>query len=230
MLTLSALLLVGVVVSYFAVPSFQDWAQNAWEVLMSDDKQRIKEWVSQYGAWGPALLILLMVVQMFLLVMPTVLLMVIAVLAYGPIWGTVINVVAILTASTVGYALGRSLSEESMERLVGRKTVKKITTEANRYGLWAVVIARLSPFLSNDAISFIAGILRLGFWQYLLATVAGILPLALMIAYFGQNNDSMKVGLIVVSVVGLLVLGVKIWFDRKSERKESSGTPAASAS
>ncbi|KAF0096175.1 MAG: hypothetical protein E1N59_142 [Puniceicoccaceae bacterium 5H] len=225
----SIALILALIIGYFSVDSFSSWLNHAYEVLTSDDKSRIREWVSQYGLWGPVLIIVAMVAQMFLIVMPTVLLMIIAVMAYGPVWGTIINVTAIVAASSIGYALGRALSEASLERMIGEHTVHKVSKEADRYGVWAVILARLSPFLSNDAISFIAGVIQMGFWRYLASTLAGILPLALMIAYFGKSNDSMKTGLLVVSIVGLLVLGGKIWLDRRTDRQEKRGSEAISS-
>ena len=77
-----------------------------------------------------------------------------------------------------------------------------------------MVIARLNPLLSNDGISLLGGILRMGFLKFLGATLAGIAPLAVLIAIFGSEWETMKTGLIWISVVSLIGLAAKIWFDR----------------
>lgn len=87
------------------------------------------------------------------------------------------------------------------------------------FRLWAVVIARINPLLSNDAISFIAGMLGMNFWKFLLATLAGITPLTVAIAVFGEDWQSMKTGLLWLSAASLIGLGVKIWFDKKMARQ-----------
>lgn len=82
---------------YFLWPAFQQFLNHAYQVLTSDDKQRITQWVSQFGAWGPLLIILAMIAQMFLFVIPSVLVMVVTILAYGPVWGTVLTIAGVLT-------------------------------------------------------------------------------------------------------------------------------------
>jgi uncharacterized membrane protein YdjX (TVP38/TMEM64 family) len=83
--------------SYFIVPDVKAFVDNAVQVLTSDDKERITAWVSQLGFWGPVIIVIGMVAQIFLLV-----LMIISILAYGLIWGSLIVLIAVFTASTVG--------------------------------------------------------------------------------------------------------------------------------
>jgi uncharacterized membrane protein YdjX (TVP38/TMEM64 family) len=62
----------------------------------------------------------------------------------------------------------------------------------NRYGTLVVFITRITPVLSNDAVSLISGVLNMRFWKFMGATIAGITPLTILIAYFGENNDRLK--------------------------------------
>jgi len=208
------LLLAG----YFLWPAFQETINEAWQVLTSGDQKRISGWVSQFGFWGPAFIIGFMVAQMFLVVVNVVALMVVAVLAYGPVWGSVISVVGIFVASTVGYLLGRGLGPATIGKFLGAKTQKKVAEQVERYGIWAVVLARISPLISNDAISIVAGIVKMPYQKFMLATAGGIIPLTLLIAYLGQNIDRLKIGLIVVSVVGVVGLVAYYIYDRRKQK------------
>lgn len=200
---ISGLLLLGLVVAYFAVPSFHAGVQEAYTVVTSGDKPRITRYVRQFGFWGPLIVVLIMVVQMFLIVVPSWLLMIIAILAYGPWWGGLLSVVAVAVASTVGYGVGKSLSKAALTRLVGERTEDKLEHTVNDYGAGAVVLFRLAPFLSNDAISFVAGMVKMGYLRFLLATLAGIIPLTVLIAFFSQDIDQLKQILAWVGGVGL---------------------------
>lgn len=214
-LYLSLLLVAILVICYFAVPPVNDFFNEAWSVLTSDDEARVKKWVEDFGWFGPVVIVVAMVIQMFLLVIPTILLMIVSTLAYGPIWGSIINFIAVIIASTVGYTIGKYLGLSFIERLLGEKTTKKITTFIQEYGFWAVVITRINPFLSNDAISFVAGILKMNYWKFISATAVGITPLILLIAITGQNTDSLKTGLLYGSIASLIVFGGYIWWDKK---------------
>jgi uncharacterized membrane protein YdjX (TVP38/TMEM64 family) len=214
-LYLSILLLAILVGSYFSIPSFNNFLTKAWNVLTSDDEARIKIWVESFGSFGPALIILAMVAQMFLLVIPSFLLMIVAILAYGPIWGAIISLVAVCFASSVGYAIGRLVGKSFVTRLLGDKTLKQVSSFIEDYGFWAVAITRINPFLSNDAISFVAGIIKMDYWKFIAATLTGIIPLILLIAISGKNTESLKSGLIWGSIACLAIFMGYIFWDKR---------------
>mgnify|MGYP006292228505 CR=1 FL=1 len=214
-LIISLGILATLTILYFLVPEINNFLEKAFNILKSDNNQRISSWVGELGFWGPFFIILAMVVQMFLIVIPSPFLMLVSVLAYGPWWGTLISVAAIFSASSVGYFIGRYLGEVTIARIIGNKKEKQIEFYVEKYGFWAVIITRLAPFLSNDAISFVGGILRMGYWKFIGATLAGILPLAALIGYLGENWERLKTGLIWVSVISLVLFIIYVIYDRK---------------
>lgn len=211
-------LLVALVVSYFLVPSVKDFFDEAWSVLTSDDEARIEQWVSGFGWLGPIVLVVAMVAQLFLLVVPSILLMVVSVLAYGPIWGSIIIIASVFAASTVGYFIGSYFGDVLVKRIIGKKSEKKVASFLEDYGFWAVIVTRFNPFLSNDAISFVGGVLSMGYWRFMGATMVGILPLTGFIAVFGKNIDNLKMGLLWGSLISLLVFGIYIWWDKRRKQ------------
>ncbi|WP_299759308.1 TVP38/TMEM64 family protein [uncultured Pontibacter sp.] len=213
-LIVTAILIAGLVGSYFIFPGFQTEIDNAWEVLSSGDNKRISDWVSQFGFWGPFFIVAAMIAQMFLLVINVVALMLVAIVAYGSFWGSIIAITAVVVASTLGYWIGRGLGEAGISKLIGQKSQKKVSGFMEEYGLWAIIIARISPFLSNDAVSFVAGIARMGYFRFLGATLAGIVPLTILLAWLGEDNERLKNGLIWVSAVSLAIFIGYIVYDK----------------
>ncbi len=216
-LILSIILFAAVIGSYFLIPDVKNFLQEAYRTLTSEDEERISSWVEQLGLWGPAFIIIAMSLQMFLLVIPSPLLIVISVLAYGPVMGSILSILAVGIASTLGFFIGKYLGEAFITKLIGKKKEEKITELVDRYGTWAVFITRITPVLSNDAISFASGILQMKFLKFIGATLAGITPLTLLIAYFGETNDRLKWGLFLVSLISLVFLAIYIIYDRKKQ-------------
>lgn len=204
---------------YFLNSSVHQFFNEAWEVLGSNDEQKISNWVNQFEFWGPLIIVAAMVVQMFMFIIPSFLLMVVTILAYGPWLGSGIILLAIFTASTIGYGVGVNFGTPVIDRLLGEKTNNKISGFLEDYGFWAVIVTRLSPFLSNDAISIIAGMLRMGYWRFIGSTMLGILPLTAAIAILGENREEMKTGLIWLGVVSLVGFIVYVWWDKKRRNK-----------
>lgn len=214
-LYLSIVVVGSILLLYLFVPSVNHFLKEAWEVLSSGDERQVSQWVEQFSWWGPLIIIFGMIAQMFLLVIPTPLLMVVSVIAYGPWKGGAIVLLAIFCASSVAYAIGAYFGTPLIERLLGKKSEKKVEGFIEDYGFYAVIITRLSPFLSNDAISFVAGILRMGYWRFIGATMIGILPLTALIAYLGEDNNRLIIGMVWVSVISLIGFVGYVWWDRK---------------
>ena len=208
-------IIVSLILSYFLIPGVQSFLNEAWSTLTSDDSARIKAWVGNFGWFGPVVLVLAMTAQMFLLVIPTIALMVVSVLAYGPVWGSSIILIAVFIASSVGYFIGRYFGPVIVEKLIGHKTERKIGDFIEDYGFWAVIVTRLNPFLSNDAISFVGGILKMGYWKFIGATLIGIAPLTFFIAVIGKSTDALTTGLLWGSVVSLILFGMYVYWDKR---------------
>jgi uncharacterized membrane protein YdjX (TVP38/TMEM64 family) len=91
----------------------------------------------------------------------------------------------------------------------------------------AIVFAsRLVPFISFDAVSYAAGLTPLTFWRFALATLAGVIPVAFLLAYFGDellSADSTGVAtlLVLLSSITLIPLAAKLLWMRYRRRRRS---------
>ncbi|HEX8561747.1 MAG TPA: TVP38/TMEM64 family protein [Flavobacterium sp.] len=218
-LYISLSIIAMLILAYFFVPSFRYELDNAWAILTSGDEQQIKQWVSGFGWFGPVLIIIAMVAQMFLIVIPSWLLIIVAILAYGPVWGSVIVFVAVFAASSVGYAIGNYFGQPILQKLVGQKSQQKVADFIEEYGVWAIIITRVNPLLSSDAISIMAGVARMGYWRFIGGTLLGISPLIILIAVLGQFSSGLKTGLLWVSLFSLLTFVIYIWWDKRRKKK-----------
>jgi uncharacterized membrane protein YdjX (TVP38/TMEM64 family) len=78
-------------------------------------------------------------------------------------------------------------------------------------------VVRFSPFLSNDAISLVAGMMKMGYWRFIGATMLGILPLTVLIAYF-QETESLRPGLIWIGAISIAGFIGYVWWDKKRKK------------
>ncbi|MFA0963750.1 TVP38/TMEM64 family protein [Roseivirga sp. BDSF3-8] len=218
-LYISLAIIAALIGSYFIFSSYKEFIDTAWSTLTSGDRDKIESWVAQFGYWGPIFIILVMILQMFLFVLPSWGLMVVSVLAYGPFWGAVISITAVAVASTIGYIIGKYFSDLFIAKLIGRKTERKLELYLDEYGTKAVFLFRLAPMLSNDAISFVAGLGSMRYISFMMATLAGIIPLSVLIAIFGESADKLQQFLIWASAVSLVLFIVYVIWDRKKQKK-----------
>jgi len=204
-------LLVGL---YYGWPPFADFVDKALRLVRAEDRQQLSDWIKSYGAWGPAVIIGLMLGQTIVPVLPSLIPMVMAVVIYGAWWGGLLAWGGLMLAAVLGYLIGRLLGPVTVDRFVGHRTREKIDAAVERYGVWTIIAARVSPVLSTDAVSITVGLVGMRFLRFLLATAAGILPLLAAIAWLGEDFDRLGTGLIWISVASLGVLAAYVIWDR----------------
>lgn len=209
------LLLGSLAALYFLWPDFNRVVAEGYRVLTSEDEQRVESWVSGFGAYGYLAILGLMLLQTIVAFLPSILPMVIAVLAYGPFLGGALAWGGLMVAATLGYGIGRAFGPVTVDRMLGHETEQKVERMVERYGLWAIIAARISPVLSTDAVSIVAGLVKMSFPRFLLATGAGTIPLTILIAILGADIQRLKTGLIVISAVSVAIFVGYVIYDRR---------------
>ena len=210
-------LLAILIGSYFTFPGFHEGVDEAFDVITSEDQDRIQHWVKRFGALGPIVLIFAMTMQMFMLIVPNILLFMISIICYGPFWGTIISLGGVAASSSLGYFIGRKLGPHAIDRFVSQNTQDKMYIFIERYGVKAIAIMRLSS-LSSDALGFVAGILEMSYKKYILATLTGIIPVIILIALYGRSGK-IETALIWIAGISLILLIVYIILDKNKRRE-----------
>lgn len=209
----------GLISAYFLSSQVQDFANEAWNVLTSEDRDLISNWISQFGIIGIILILLFFLIQMFAFILPSWFLIVVSVLAYGPVTGGIIALAGIVFSASIAYLLGHFLGDLVIKKMISPKTEQKMKLYLDKYEFWLVVIFRLSPFLSDDVISYIAGFTNMNFFRFILATIIGSSPLIAVIAYLGGTNERLINGFIVISLVCIAGFIAYVLWDRKQQRR-----------
>jgi uncharacterized membrane protein YdjX (TVP38/TMEM64 family) len=113
--------------------------------------------------------------------------------------------------------IGKYLGPVTVHKLMNEKVRRKTSEFIKRYGVTAIAITRISS-LSNDSLSIVAGLLKMNYRKYILATLAGITPLIILLAIYGKNGKILK-ALIWIAALSLLSLIVYIIIDKRRKRR-----------
>lgn len=171
--------------------------------------EAISDAIIALGYWGPMIYIILNGLRP-LLFFPAIVLGVAGGLAYGPLLGSIYLVIGTLLGAVVCFALARCLGREKISRqLPKRLHFEKINAQLEVEGFKTLLLLRVVPVLPWDAISYLAGLTKIKFWPYFIATLLGSIPGAVAFCYLGNVlSRSMLTSLwgavILVLVVSLL--------------------------
>jgi uncharacterized membrane protein YdjX (TVP38/TMEM64 family) len=197
--------------AYLLSEGFRSEVDRAVEILGRGDVAGLRDYILSFGAWAPIVSALLMILQALVAPLPAFVLSFANGLAFGTFWGGMLSLVSASLAAAVSFWIARLLGRGPVEALVGRAHLGAADRWFLRWGAYAVLVARLVPIVSFDIISYVAGLTRMGFWRFMLATMVGMAPATFLYAYLGgQAPQYVQVLLVAFGVViaGALVAAV----------------------
>ncbi|QHT45358.1 VTT domain-containing protein [Halobacillus sp. ACCC02827] len=157
----------------------------------------IRSYILSFGAWGPALFILLYAAGP-IIVFPTSILSLAAAFAYGLWPGILYIIIGATAASITGYAMGRFFGD-SVLKFEESKWAAAVYPRMKRQGFLYVFILRLIPLVGFDILSYLAGMTRVRLSAFLLATVIGMLPGSFAYSLVGTSLASGNRSLIIAA-------------------------------
>lgn len=202
---LTLIVLLGLLATYTLLPAFRSEVDRAAAILSRGDVAGLRDYILSYGLWAPAVSTLLMVLQALAAPLPAFLLAFANGLAFGALWGGALSLASATLAAAVCFWVARSLGRRPVEALVGRTGLEAADRWLLRWGGLAVLVARLVPVVSFDLVSYAAGLTRLRFVPFVLATTIGAAPASFAYAYLGEQAPRLVWALMAVFVVVLTV-------------------------
>lgn len=207
---------------YFLIPSVQTTIKKSFLILKMMDIDAVKSYILSFGIWAPVVSFLLMVFQSIIAPLPAFLITFANAGLFGWIKGAILSWSSAMAGAALCYAISKLYGRNAVEKLTSKSALKNVDGFFQSYGKYAVLIARLLPFVSFDIVSYAAGLTSMSFWSFLIATGLGQLPATLVYSYLG----GMLTGTAKTFIMGLLILFAlstfvvlikKVWEDKNKK-------------
>lgn len=145
---------------------------------------------------------------------PATMLIVAMAVVFGPYLGFVYSTIGLLTSAAAGFAIGRRLGREGLERLLsGRGGLDRALHAMRRHGIKTVVFFRIVPVLLYTLVNLAFGAAGLPWRPYVLGTLVGMVPGIAVMSLLGEGLAQMlqaaspwHAGAIGAALVALLVV------------------------
>ncbi|MBE0624678.1 MAG: TVP38/TMEM64 family protein [Burkholderiales bacterium] len=182
------------------------------------NRAELHDHIARLGAWGPLLVIGLMVLAIMVSPIPSAPIAMAAGAAYGHVWGTLYVLVGAEIGAITAFGLARWLGGDTMRRWFGERLSLGLLGSQNTL-MGIVLVSRLLPFISFDIVSYAAGLTVLSFWRFALATLIGIVPASFLLAHFGGEmatgeSDQIMISVLALGAITLIPFAVKLVRDR----------------
>ncbi|WP_226677422.1 TVP38/TMEM64 family protein [Rossellomorea aquimaris] len=172
---------IGKILLFIAVLLFLMWlSRNFFHVKPHD----IRDWIVSFGIWAPIVFIAAYTIRPLIL-FPASILSLAAGLAFGAFEGFFYIILGALGGATVAYYAATFLGAKLLKKPSPR--LEKIRDKMDESGFFYVLLLRLVPFLNFDLISYLAGMGKVRYLPFILATAIGILPGTFGYVFLGSS-------------------------------------------
>jgi uncharacterized membrane protein YdjX (TVP38/TMEM64 family) len=186
----------------------------------------LQSWLLGLGAWGVVIFALILILATFL-PMPDWPLPIVAGYVYGA-WAFLLVYVGIALPSAVAFLAARYLARDGIRAFLNRRPkYQAIDRAVTKEGWQVVMLLRLSPIIPFNVQNYALGATGIPFWQYLGATLVGIIPGIAIYVYFGIFGKGLGKGASVldwvvfgVGVVATIALGIVVTHKTKAKFAE----------
>ncbi len=149
------------------------------------DWKAVAACIQGYGALGPAILFLLMIMQVFVAFIPGHAL----VIASGYIYGAATTILVVgastIAGSEIAFWLARKYGRPLINRLAPPALIERWDRLAGNRGAALYFFSFVLPFMPGDLMCYVAGLGRISHRQFFAANVAGRLLFAVAMAAIG---------------------------------------------
>lgn len=178
------------------------------------DQEAVSAYLKSYGVWGPLVLAVAQLVQVFVVVIPGHVFLIAAGYVYGFVPGLILNLVCIVGASQLAFAFSRWMGRPLVERMVDKQILDRWYRIGEKQGFLFFTIAFVLPVFPTDAMNFVGGLSGISGGKFLAANFLGRLPSAIMLTMIGayglefSRNTWLSIGAlaVVVLIIGRIIV------------------------
>ncbi len=170
--------------------------------------RELADYFLSFGPWTVAISILVMIMQTLFTPVPLFLVAGANGYIFGVAWGIVITMAGALIGSTVAFYLARFIARDYISKRMG-KYMAKMDNLSQDTGLKVVFLARLVPVIPSSIVSYAAGLSKMGFGHFFIASVLGKLPEIVIYNALGHSIDRAH-GIFTKVTIALVLLALLV--------------------
>lgn len=216
-------LIVLCLLCYLLIPELKDAVNQAVSVLGSANLEAVAAYIRSFGGYAMAFSFLLMMFSSVIAPLPAFMITLSNAAIFGWWQGAILSWSSAMAGAALCFGISRALGRDVVEKLAGRGVLASVEGYFEKYGSKTILICRLLPFVSFDAVSYFAGLTSMDFVPFFVATGIGQLPATIVYSYVGGmlsgGAQYLMVGLLCLFSLALLVSIVRQVYSDAQKKK-----------
>ena len=208
---------------YLSVPSVNGFVTNAAAVLGSANVDAVIEYIRSFGAYAMAFSFCLMVFSSLIAPLPAFMITLSNAAIFGWWQGAILSWSSAMVGAALCFFVARGLGRDVVEKFAGKGALAGVENYFEKYGTKTILVCRLLPFVSFDAVSYFAGLTPMKFLPFFIATGIGQTPATIVYSYVGGMLTGgariMMTGLLCLFAISILVTIIKQLYTERQNKK-----------
>ncbi len=177
-----------------------------------------REYIADFGIFAPLISALLMIFQSVVAPLPAFIITIANGALFGFWLGLLLSWGSAMLGAALCFLIARFFGSKHVAKIVTQPVVDKTDDFIKKYGNYAILIARLLPFVPFDVVSYVAGLTRMQFIGFWIATGIGQLPATAVYTYLG-NRISTHTRLMLYGFGIAITVSLVIWLFKNRKSK-----------
>ena len=217
------LVLALLLIVYLAVPAVNEFVNTAVSVLGSANLDAVAAYIRSFGGYAVGFSFCLMVFSSLIAPLPAFMITLSNAAIFGWWQGAILSWSSAMVGAALCFLLSRGLGRDVVEKIAGKGALAGVEGYFKKYGTKTILICRLLPFVSFDAVSYFAGLTPMKFLPFFIATGIGQTPATIVYSYVGGMLTGgarlLMIGLLCLFALAILVGIVRqIYTDRQAKK------------
>lgn len=174
----------------------------------------MEDYIRSYGQGSVVVFLMVSTLRPLAVIIPITLMTLIAGGIYGPIYGFLLAMVSIIISTNVAFIISRYFGRSFVERII-KKRAEKINLKIGKNGFKIIFIMRISGVFPLDIVSYAAGLTKVRYRDFMLATMLGSMPETFSVAYMGHHiSDPLSPGFILSVALVIVTIGIPLIYNK----------------
>jgi uncharacterized membrane protein YdjX (TVP38/TMEM64 family) len=171
------------------------------------DREAVTASMNHLGFWGPFVLVILFILQVFLAFIPGQALMVACGYLYGFWGGFLVSWLSLVIGGEVAFYLARRHGRPFAEKWISSDVLTRWDRNAQGQGIAFYAISLVMPLVPNDAMCYVAGLDRITHRRFSTANLLGRGLACVITSWIGAFGSQAPAYVwIIIFVLGLLAM------------------------
>ena len=155
------------------------------------NREAVVSTIRGLGMWGPVVLIILLILQVFLAFIPGQALMIACGYVYGFSAGFLISWFGLFAGGQAAFYLARRYGRTFAERWISPEVISKWDKASNGQGVGFYALSLVLPVFPNDAMCYVAGLGKISSRRFFIANSTGRALACLVTSAAGAYGSSL---------------------------------------